>query len=156
MTEAIAVIMTAEDVSHVVFLKQGEIASPNGGGQVEVLVRLIGCSEEPGMVLKDDDVMSAILSGFLQLPFQPMFLLGEECLRSSRSFDETRIKDDPHEILMTKRVMIRPELVGKRGDGLGCGLVADIVVAGNVVNGDVRINFGEDAFEFVNLGGVTG
>jgi hypothetical protein len=57
---------------------------------------------------------------------------------------------------MTKRVMIRPELVGKRGDGLGCGLVADIVVAGNVVNGDVRINFGEDAFEFVNLGGVTG
>jgi hypothetical protein len=30
------------------------------------------------VVLKDDDVMSALISGFLQLPFEPMFLLSEE------------------------------------------------------------------------------
>src|SRR5579859_6303504 len=107
------------------------------------------------MMLEDGDVFGA---GFLRggkLGFQPLLLLGGESDDVRGRLDEIGVQNNSLKISVVERVMVRAEKIGVGGDHSRRRNVSNIVIAGDVVDGNRWIDCGEDAFEFLDLGGIA-
>src|ERR1700704_5935616 len=62
----IAVVMTGEKIFHAELVKQTEVRGTAFARDIEVLVRLVGALQKPGMMLEDHNVLRAVIASALQ------------------------------------------------------------------------------------------
>ena len=153
VAERVLMIVPGEHVLHAELLEEREVAVASLARNVEVLIRLLGEEQKPRMVLKDHDVAHGIMAGAVELGPQPSLLLGERFRHLLRRSDDARVEDDAHKLVGLEAVVIRAEQFLVSGEGRRRRVVADIVVAGHVVERDRAIELRRNALVFGDLRG---
>jgi len=148
-------IVPGEHVLHAELLEEREVAVASLARDVEVLIRLLGEEQKPRMVLKDHDVAHGIAARALELGTQPSLLLGERFRHVLRRRDDARVEDDAHKLVRLEAIVIRAEVFRVSGKGRRRRVVADIVVAGHVVERDRAIELRGNALILGDLRGVA-
>src|SRR5215203_2413768 len=70
--------------------------------------------------------------------------------------DDARIEHNAHEALMTEGVMVRSKHIRVDANGVGRRHVFDVVVAGDVIDGNSSINFSGNTQELDDLRSIAG
>lgn len=148
--------MTREYISNSHFPESAEHRFASGKWDVEVLIGFSSAHEEPGVMLKDDDVRGPGRFRAAQLRVEPgllCFVLPRSILRR---MNQARIQDDSVDVPFPEAIVVRAKFSLPQPQALGRGLVADVVIARYVVHANARREFSGNPLVLCNLGRLSG
>src|SRR5258706_10534405 len=132
--------MTREEIFHTKLAEHGEVGRPAFTRNIEVLVRLVGGVEKPGMMLEDDNMPSFTIARTVEFGSQPGLLRAEVIGGLLRRMNDDRVKHKADESAVAEAIMVGAEPVGVSLDCFWAGNVFNVVVPHDIVDRDVAID----------------